>query len=333
MTHRQVQSDHRVISSHPHGTFRADLDVTSYVDRLGGGAGQTFGARSRSGSAYEHNTTSVDSRPYEYEKPMLFGRNHLADTSTCTDLVITPEVIWDVNGYYRALGIPFPHRPVTRRTLGAAHRAAGGLDDRWKTYCLNQLLDAAVRQVYDWMPLGEPYMDSYWDEWLHKQAKIELGRRIAAGEIEAEDAEDGGADRVLEEWGIEMAEKPDPQAASTPSPPRPPTTVDLTWSYYLWRCSYSGTSSILDRLDAWRSLLVEAFRDLGLRLKFRVGFLGKEPHPWMRIEWDGHLVFFLNKEQVPTTEYAAQAARLTRQELGIHTDNVMALEGSPHGAA
>lgn len=340
MTHGQIPSDQRVISSHPGGAFRTDLDVTSYVDRLGGGGAETFGARPRSGSAYERNTASVAPQPHEYEKPMLFGRTHLADTSTCTDLAPRPdpEVIWDVNGYYRALGVPFPHRsgpysPATRRTLAQAFQAADGLDDRWKTYCLNQLLDPAVRPVYDRMPLGQPYMDSYWDEWLHNQAKIELCRRISAGEILAEDAEDGGADKVLEEWGIQMEERSEAPAASPPPPTRPPVTINLTWSYYLWRCSYAATLSVRARLDTWRSLLVEACRDLDLRIKFRVGFLGKDPHPWMRIEWDGHLVFFLNKDQVPTTEYAAQAARLTRQELGIHTDNVMALEGSPHGAA
>lgn len=340
MTHRQAPGDQRVISSHPNGAFRADLDVTPYVDRLGGGAAEALGVRRRPGPAYERNTAPVDVRPHEYEKPMLFGRPHLADTSTCTDLAPRPdpEVIWDVNGYYRTLGVPFPHRfgphsPATRRTLAQAFHAADGLDDRRKTYCLDQLLDPTVRRVYDRMPLGEPYMDSYWDEWLHKQAKIELSRRIAAGEILAEDAEDGGADKVLEEWGIQMEDKPEAQAASVPPPARPTATANLTWSYYLWRCSYSATADIRARLDTWRSLLVEAFRDLDLRLTFRVGFLGKDPHPWMRIAWNGRLVFFLNKDRVPTTEYAAQAARLTRQELGIHTDNVMTIEGSPHGAA
>lgn len=322
------------------GVFRDDLDVTSYVDRLGAGAAEALGGRSSQGSAYERNTTRVDTPPHEYEQPMLFGRAHLADASTCTDLAPRPDpaVIWDVNGYYRALAVPFPHRsgpytPAPRRALAQAFQAADGLDDRWKTYCLNQLLDPAVRPVYDRMPLGEPYLDNYWDEWLHKQAKIELCRRIAAGEILAEDAEDGGADQVLEEWGIQMEDRPEAQTVSAPPPSRPPATTSLTWSYYLWRCSYSATVDVRARLDIWRSLLIEAFRDSGLRIKFRVGFLGKDPHPWMRIEWDGHLVFFLNKDQMPTTEYAAQAARLTRQELGIHTDNVMAIEGSPHGAA
>lgn len=303
------------------GGFRADLDVTTYVDRLGGGASAVLGGSGHPGAARERNQVVVDAQPYEYEHPMLFGREDMADTSTSTALTVTPAVIWDVNGYYRALGIPFPHRPVTRGTLARAHMAAGGLDDRWKTYCLNQLLDATVRPVYDRRPLGEPYLDDYWDEWFRKQARLELGRRIALGEVIAEDAEGPEAvTEVLQEWGLKTL-GPDQVGSSGNAPtvaPQPQKTTSLIWSYYLWRCSFASVARRADRLDTWRTLLVAAFREAGIHdFRFRVGFLGKEPNPWMRVAWEGHQVFFLHKDQEPTTEYAAQAVHFAQKELGV----------------
>jgi hypothetical protein len=274
-----------------------------------------------SGVTYESNSTITAQEPYEPSEPMLYGRQDMADVSTCTDLVATPEVIWDVNGYYKAIGVPFPHRPVARASLLRAHLAAGGLDRRWPTYALKQLLDPQKRAEYDRMPLGQPYIDDYWNEWLHNKATREAYRRVAAGELQVDEVDSGrAAENIMrEEWGIKME---DDTAASPPRPfvPSPPTK--LTWSYYLWRCSFAATRECLPKLDEWRTLLVEAFRDRAMRLTFRVGIMGKQPHPWVRQSCDGNLVFFLNKDQDPTKEYAAQAAQFTQRELSGHTDTV-----------
>lgn len=288
-------------------------------------------ARRRPGSTHAVRNQAAEPAPYEPENPMLFGREEMAEASTCTGLVRSPEVIWDVNGYYRVLGIPFPHRePASRRGLMQAHLAAGGLDDRWKTYCLSQLLDVATRAEYDRMPLGQVYLDDYWNEYLDNEAKKEAFRRVAAGEISIEDVEGGGeADRIKrEEWGLRTQAEAEAAKDVARSASR---NVTLTWSYYLWRCSYAAVSDRAARLDTWRTLLVEAFRDLGVHLRFRVGFVGRQSHPWLRIEWDGHLIFFLNRDQEPTTEYAVQAAHHTQRELGLHTDNVM-IEENNHGS-
>jgi hypothetical protein len=287
------------------GYFREDLDVSDYVRRVEGGAGPAYGS---------NTATITDPRPYEPEQPMLFGRQDMVETSTCTDLAIQPGVIWDVNGYYRTLGIPFPHRPVTRRSLMRAYQAAGGENDPWTTYCFNQLLDEAERRAYDASPLGEPYMDDRWSEYLRNEAKKEVHRRIARGEWSGEESENPEArQRVLKEWNAYIPGPDDPP----PAPPALPRTVHLTWSYYLWRCSYRAVSDVTPRLDEWRTLLVKEFRARKIQIRFCVGFLGKEPHPWMRIEWERHLVFFLNVDQVPTKEYAVQAAEHTQRELGL----------------
>lgn len=286
------------------------------------------GARPRSGATYERNTVVDTPHPYEPENPMLFGRADMADVSTCTDLTIQPDVIWDVNGYYRAIGVPFPHRPVSKRSLVTAHRAAGGLDERWKTYALQQLLDPVTRADYDSTPLGQPYLDDYWNEWLHNEATKAAFRRVANGELTMEDVDEGAAEKIVrDEWKIALA-------GDDPSPPeRRPPTARLSWSYYLWRCSYRATLQCQPRLDTWRTLLVEAFRDRAMSLKFRVGIMGKQPHPWTRIEWDGHLILFLSKDQEPTKEYAAQAAKFTQRELGGHTDTVTVTKEISHGIA
>jgi hypothetical protein len=290
-----------------------DVTVAELAERRGAG---------RSGATYERNSAVVGPQPYEPETPMLFGRQDMADTSTCTDAVLLRDakVIWDVNGYYKALSVPYPHRPATRGGLMAAHLAAGGLDRTWPTYALKQLLNPVTRREYDDMPLGQPYIDDYWNQWLDNEATKKALRRVAAGELDMEEFENGEAVRRIkhEEWGL--AEQ-DGSAPPT-RPRRPPQTVHLTWSYYLWRCSYRTASGCAPRLDTWRTLLVEAFRDRAMRLKFRVGIMAKQSHPWMRLEWAGHLVFFLNIDQEPTKEYAAQAVQHTQRELSGHTDTV-----------
>jgi hypothetical protein len=287
-------------------------------------------ARRRPGAIHDSSNVVPAPSPYEPENPMLFGRQEMADTSTCTDLVLAPEVIWDVNGYYRDLQVPFPHRPVTRHSLMQAHRAAAGLDDRRKTYVLKQLLDEVTRGEYNSMPLGQPYIDDEWNEYFDRKAQIEALRRVAAGEIELDEAQDRSVtDEIKREWGLSLQGDEPP---STSPRTAPPSTVRLTWSYYLWRCSYASTIDCATRLDTWRTLLVDEFRDRAMHLRFRVGIMGKQPHPWLRVEQDGHLILFLNKDQEPTKEYAAQAAKMTQRELGIHTDTVM-IEEASHGAA
>lgn len=312
-----------------YGGFREPLDVSEYVARVEGSMASPYGA---------NTATYAQTRPLEPETPLLFGNEEMADVSTCTDLVVQPEVIWDVNSYYRLLGIPFPYRPVTRRDLKLAYHAVNGESDPKIAYALDQLLDRTVgldgrttRQRYDAMPLGEPMMDRWMDEYIRNEAQKEAHRRVARGEMAAEDAEgDLGMNSVLSEWGAHLV-RPGDEEPLPAAPPPSSRTVHLTWSYYLWRCSYQTVSALTPRLDAWRTMLVEEFRALGIRLKFRVGFLGKNPHPWMRVEWNGHLVFFLNSDQVPTKEYAAQAAEMTQRELGTHRH--LTIEENPNGSA
>jgi hypothetical protein len=308
------------------------LTGTATVDEVA--ARQAQDSR-RPGAARERNAIVLDEQtaPYEPEQPMLYGRQEMADTSTCTDLVRLPGVIWDVNGYYRALGISFPHRePTTKSGLRQAHRAAGGLDDRWKTYALKQLKDEAVRAVYDAMPLGQPYIDDYWNEFFDNEAKKEALRKVASGEVELDEAiTKENIDKIKKEWGIELDAEPENETPAAPAA-KAPTTVHLTWSYYLWRCDYASTVRHQARLDTWRTMLVEAFRDRRMRLTFRVGFFGKQPHPWIQLEREGHLILLLNKDQEPTREYAAQAAARTQREWA-HTDTVMMIEENRNAIA
>jgi hypothetical protein len=88
--------------------------------------------------------------------------------STSTALVKVPELVWDVNGYYRALGVP---TSASRADIRRAYQRLGGQDDWWLTMAVSVLL-GTERIRYDATPLGR----LYWDEalrlaWVRQQLR------------------------------------------------------------------------------------------------------------------------------------------------------------------
>lgn len=313
MTGRAWVNPYSVNRRTPDGSFEVD----EFVDRIGGGVGRLLGRRTPRRALPTPQAVEMPSGILEPTRPLLVGDPVLADCSTSTALAITPEVIWDVNGYYRELGIPFPYRGITKSRLRLAYLASGAADDARKAYCFNQLADPGVRAEYNEAPLGEPYLDDYWESMMRAKAKKEVADRIARGEVTVEKAEEEElVNERLQEWGLKLEDETIPEKAqeaeATPAR-KAPSTAHIRWSFYLWRCSYDAIMEVRDRLDTWRTLLVEAFREQAPNSgdTFRVGFLGKQPHPSVTAEVDGHLVFFLNKDQEPTAEEAARAVRFT----------------------
>ena len=75
------------------------------------------------------------------------------------------------------------------------------------------------------------------------------------------------------------------------------------WSYYVWRSKKYNSQTLRE----WQSLLVSEFAQAGSRMKFCVGYLGEQPHPWVSVVVGSRLAILLNEAEAPSTELAAKA--------------------------
>lgn len=78
--------------------------------------------------------------------------------STSTVIQPFPLVKWDVNGYYRDLGVSVE---ATKKEMVDAYTEAQGHEDARRTYVLKQLLNSVIRRKYDAVPLGSVFVDRY----------------------------------------------------------------------------------------------------------------------------------------------------------------------------
>lgn len=303
------------MTENQHRGFRAPLDIDDYVQRLGGGGANALGYRQSVKVPTMHDDVpDVPASVRRPEEPYKVGSGP-AECSTSTELVCTPEVIWDVNGYYRSLGFEFPYTGVTRKAIRIAALRLDSSSSVRLTFVVNQLLDRYVRYDYDRMPLGETYMDGWIEHELKQQAKREAFHRSAQQGREIDFQE------VLNEWGAaalteeEVAEVERMRAEDQ----KRKALVARTkwgWSYYLWRAKKYDQETLRE----WQTLLVSEFSRAGARLRFCVGFLGEQPHPWVSVVVGSRLAILLNEAEAPTTELAAKAVAAVLTEHNT-TDN------------
>lgn len=300
-----------MIDNHVRGGFRSPLNIDDYVQRLGGGGAQALGYRQpiKVSTVYD----DVPSPPVSVrnpDEPYKVG-NGPAECSTSTELVRTPEVIWDVNGYYRSLGFEFPYIGVTRKAIRIAALRANSSSSVRLTFVVNQLLDRYVRYEYDRMPLGEAYMDGWIEQELKQQAKR------AAVQRSAEQGREVDFQEVLNEWGAAaLTEEEAAEVDRMRETDRLRRATEWGWSYYLWRSRKYDP----EVLREWQSLLVSEFSRAGARMKFCVGFLGEQSHPWVFVVVGSRLAILLNEAEAPTTELAMKAVAAVLSEHNT-TDN------------
>lgn len=224
--------------------------------------------------------------------PTRLGRGPLV-WSTCTALVPLERVCWDVNGYYRELGV---HWRATRRELMRAYQAKNGQRSPRLTYVFKQLLAAETREAYDRMPRGEVFLDAYTDAELKQKAHQESGRRASKGKLVS-------AEQILDEWGYAIL--PDDEVDSV-SPMgkdlEQPGSEPWEYSFYAWK-----TSSYLPderRLRRWQELLATAATRYGVRPGMIIGMTALSDQPFMLENVNGHPVVFFS-ESTPTTSSVA----------------------------
>lgn len=258
------------------------IDATEFINRLG----DPESARRLRGEAPQRQEVNRDVPKDENRIFRATYRGPL-DVSTCTDLAVINPPIWDVNHYYRSLGIEAPYKP-TKKELRLGYQAVDGPNDERLTYYFKQLLDPDVRKAYDRMPLGSRYQDKY---------VIEEGMRKLS-EKAAEVSEDTGKMVTISDL-IEDFEK------GKPTKPKELISkyIDWEWSYYLCNSRKYDVTALAE----WQHLLVSAFAARGIKWKISVGYVGNTKKPVVVRSHEGRVVFFLNENETPTPELAQKA--------------------------
>lgn len=203
--------------------------------------------------------------------------------SSSKELETYPSLCWDVNGYYRELGV---HWKATRRQLMEAYRDSGGPQSERLTYIFRQLLQPDIRKEYDLMPPGSVFLDEYVQQEIFRNAKQEAARRTQGGVLTS-------PERVLEDWGFSLA---------TDEPDELDTSGDLwedlpeleeeegwPYSYYQLGTACQDTETMV----YWQQLLIDGFADQGMVVRFAVGFTGKHENYHIG-SFEGLTIFYLD---------------------------------------
>ena len=220
--------------------------------------------------------------------------------SSNTALQPYPTVIWDANGYYRALGVD---PKATKGELRRAYQRLGGQRSAYLTFVLKQLLDPAVRRAYDATRLGRPYVDEYVSDALKTMASRESGQRFSEGVPDTRD-------EVLAEWGISVGDNTNDSTSKLDDSLRRrqdqgPPESQWTYAYYVW-ATWSDDDTWLPE---WQRMVVSALAGRGVTARLAVGLRGGSTRPFVSRQGD-YLVVYLGEGQVPTDEMADSAARL-----------------------
>jgi hypothetical protein len=244
-----------------------------------------------------------DVQPEVADEPLKSGYGP-SWCSTETALDIDPRWCWDVNGYYRALGV---HWRASRRELMVAYRNQAGDKDVWRTYVFKQLLNDDIRREYDRAPLGEPYLDEFVQESLKRKAHAEAYRRTRNGN-------ETHRDQVLDEWGLAAHSEHEVAPVDTdPGDGQDDGRHPGLWeySYYLWRTIHTD----VDILRRWQELLVAELSAQGYTVRFAVGLIGKSKTKVVIADGEEDFIFFVSEEHDPTPETAAEAVRVAHRSI------------------
>lgn len=275
-------------------TFRQPLFTGNFDGRGWSNVNTSFGGHTI------YVNTAIGPAP-EAETERLVGSWKHVEASTDTDLAISPPVIWDANRYYRSLGFAWPFRGITVKQLRLAYMDRDGQSSEFLTYVLKMLRNPEIRRAYDLTPFGRQFLDRYVQDMLKRQA-IEAARKF--NEMRGFGPERTAQD-VLNEWGFGVDPEGSSEQPDVPKVSVPDATVKTPWmySYYLWRSDCDDT----ERLARWQELLRAEFVRSGMKLRFAVGFMGRNARRWVTGEVEGRLVVYLHEDVDPTEEMAVAA--------------------------
>jgi hypothetical protein len=245
----------------------------------------------------------------------LIRSGHGPDTaSSCQELARFPEIVWDVCGYYKRLGL---HWRATKRQIREAvmaSRATIGTGDPRLIYAAKQLLSDDVRARYDRVPLGGLFLEDAETEQYLKKAASRAASAMAARGYPQMTPED-----VLGSWGFAVTPRggPEGEGQERLAPSRlPPPRLGAQWAAmvpWVTRWSWYRDLEVYDvlglrtaRLEAWQLLLVREFGARGIRARFAVGLCSLDRFSVQPTPDQSTLVMLLGEGE-PSPELAAAA--------------------------
>lgn len=245
------------------------------------------------------------------EQPYLYGGGS-PEFSSCTDLVVPKAgLIWDVNRYYRDLGIKAPYwldRVEIRRAFREGARGAR------ETFCFKQLMNREVREKYDAAPWGCKFMDEF--EWQRMKDKA-LAEMLKRGmDVEDKDL----IKTVFAALGVPVTDETqdildNPAEAGDDVPEPLPAPGLYAFAYYLWKTSDHPQDQ--EVLAIWQPLIVRALSDLGVRMRVSLGLMGRTPHQWSIGTVGRRTVAYLNRAAEPDPAVAAKIAAALADQRNI----------------
>lgn len=246
--------------------------------------------------------------PVDDGKPLLHGWGPV-EFSTCTLLALSPEVCWDVNGYYRELGV---HWKASRKELMRAYQSFGAMPSARIAYIFKQLLNPVIRREYDRTPLGGLFLDDYVKEAIQREATMRAAKKRM-------DGQDITPEQILDEMGLRLLPDDEEALDDEVLGEEDVRALDVgdtgiwPWSFYLWRTKQIDEG----RLRQWQEMLASAFGSRGVHLRLAVGLHGSSVHPWVIAAVGYRTVVFLHRDHQPTVEAAEAVVDRVVQDRAI----------------
>lgn len=171
---------------------------------------------------------------------------------------------WDVNGYYRDLGIPAPYVDATISDIRRAFLARDGQNDARLMMIFVTFLDPQTKARYDAMPLGSRFMDG--PELLAQKLRDLAARQ--RGEI---------ADHDWVTEPVVPLDSQDEQGQDESSPAKESTPEPYPFTVLL-----RGTSTYNPLvLEQWQGLLIDAVQRYGGPSQIGLGVMENQGTSWV----------------------------------------------------
>lgn len=234
--------------------------------------------------------------PYRDGIPGIVLRGPLAWSTSTTISTRRAVLCWDVNRYYRDLGVPWPYIDATRGDLRRAFLAADGPNDPRLTYVFTQLLDGPQKAAYDVMPLGSVFEDRY----VYEERRTRRMRELAG---QCVDADDTALSEMLDNEGDVVEDGDHSAKESEPEGPYP-------FSVLLWKTERYDLAA----LERWQHLIIRAASIRKLVLLVSLGVMEDEPHDWMVGYQKGIPLVFVGRYVQPNQD---EAHRIVQSLVGL----------------
>jgi hypothetical protein len=215
-------------------------------------------------------------------------RHGIGPAEFTTGVALVPWIVWDVNGYYRSLGLkPNASRSEIRR----AYTDRNGQENERLTYIVKVLLDDERRRSYDSCPLGSLWFDRYLEEVVLQEIANQTSEVLASG-VEAH----------FESIRLDdLREKPLSVLDDGSKKCQYDQIGGWAWGYFLWRTNQRDT----ERLRRWQSALLRGLGSHHRSLRISVGYFGS---PGVAVKYvGGSLVVFMGEHEEPSDALVAEA--------------------------